>query len=90
MITEENVAHVKNLYENIFKESAENSKEFITFASGNPHPLRVKLDDWLSERQDLEVLYNFNTNTEIHAYMNEVACAYELDCLIMNYIENNG
>jgi|WetSurSiteA1Bulk_404760.scaffolds.fasta_scaffold189052_2 hypothetical protein len=94
MSIEEDLIRIKNLYENIFDESADNSKEFINFANGNPHPLRLKVEDWLtSEREALNDPYHlrsFGLEQKLHQHVGRINSAFELDCLIMNYIENNG
>ena len=40
-----NTGYIKELYEKIFIESVVNSKEFTTFVDGNPHPLRIKIEE---------------------------------------------
>lgn len=73
MLTKEFILTIRILYEKIFKEVAENSKEFITFVQGNPHPLRIKVEDYI-DRLDIR---------------DETHPSYILDELIMEYIENN-
>jgi hypothetical protein len=89
MFTEEQIAHIKKLYSKIFDEDAGDSKEFTIFVNGNPHPLRVKVEIWLSDMDSIEVLYNLDTNTERNIFINKVIAAQELDTFITDYIENN-
>jgi hypothetical protein len=90
MVNEETIDYLRYLYENIFDESVGNSKEFLNFVHGNVHPLRIKVEDWLADRSGLDILYQFNINTEQNALMNKMQSAKELDTFITNYIENNN
>lgn len=90
MFHEQTIEYLRYLYENIFDESVGNSKEFLNFVHGNIHPLRIKIEDWIADRGNIESIYNFNTNTEQSALMNKMQSAKELDTFITNYIENNG
>lgn len=89
MLTAEEILYLKELYANIFEENADNSKEFITFANGIPHPLRIKVENWLIKWHNAEKFYVFNVATEARALTNKVEAAHELDTFITNYIENN-
>ena len=93
MYIEENLALIKNLYENIFGESVDNSKEFLNFANGNPHPLRQKLEDWLLREKDVEEdpynLKHHSSINQLHAHVARINAAFELDYIITNYIEEN-
>jgi hypothetical protein len=73
MINEKIVEDIKQYYEKIFKENADNSIEFITFTQGNPHPLRIKVENYIIELE--------NDNKKRNDLL------YLLDTLIMDYIE---
>ena len=88
MFTAEEILYLKELYASIFGENADNSKEFIIFANGIPHPLRIKVEEWLVKWHNAEKFYVFNTDTEARALTNKVEAAHELDTFITNYIEN--
>lgn len=89
MVTLETLEYIRYLFENIFPENANNSKEFSTFANGNPNLLRVKVENWLAEHSTIDLLYDFNKEQEIHALVNKMSFAYELDFVITKYIEDN-
>ena len=82
-----NTGYIKELYEKIFIESVVNSKEFTTFVDGNPHPLRIKIEEEIVMIND-ELMVTTNTK-----YANRLVVKRnllkELDKLIMEYIENN-
>jgi len=80
--------YLKYLYENIFEESVDNSKEIANFVANNPHPLRIKVEDWLSKNGGLIDLNFSDTQQGINAFVNKILLAYELDLLIMTQIEN--
>lgn len=73
MINEKIVEDIKQYYEKIFKENADNSIEFIIFTQGNPHPLRIKVENYIIELE--------NDNKKRNDLL------YLLDTLIMDYIE---
>lgn len=73
MIKERYINLIKDLYEKIFEEIAVESEEFTTFVKGNPHPLRIKVEDYIESLQIKDGSHP----------------SYILDNLIMNYIENN-
>jgi hypothetical protein len=84
MLNEKELRVARNLYEKIFLEMVEDSKEFRNFAKGNPHPLRMKVEDWI-----------YNIENEFVGKMTKemsrlLACAQELDTFITTYIEENN
>ena len=79
MFTAEELQYLGELYVNIFEENADNSKEFITFANGIPHPLRIKVENWIAD------IKNMPKGQEP---VSKVLDAIELDTFITNYIEN--
>lgn len=89
MLNTEEIQYLKELYAIIFEENADNSKEFITFANGIPHPLRIKVEDWLVSNSNIDKFYNFDRNKERLALMDKMEAARELDLFVTNYIENN-
>jgi hypothetical protein len=80
MFTAEELHYLRELYANIFEENADNSKEFITFANGIPHPLRIKVENWIEGAKKMRERDNL-MRSKIHA-------AIEFDAFITNYIEN--
>jgi hypothetical protein len=73
MLKESYINLIKSLYEKIFNENAIESEEFTIFVEGNPHPLRIKVENYID---------NLNIKDGDHP-------SYVLDNLIMDYIENN-
>lgn len=84
-----NIEYAEKLYEKIFKESVVNSKEFINFANGDPHPLRLKIEillDGLGERFVEDESLSISDRKKLSLEIDE---AYELDRIIMEFIENS-
>jgi len=100
MFNEEYIINIKKLYENIFKNKANNSEEFINFVQGNPHSLRILVDKELTTTNDklLEVIKNISgleTNSAIiltgkkaKKLLRKRDLLKELERIIMEYIEN--
>ena len=82
MFTAEELQYLGELYANIFEENANNSKEFITFANGIPHPLRIKVENWFIGATSLSI------KRVSLSLMDKMEAARELDTFITNYIEN--
>ena len=75
MLSDIEYKNLVRLYEEIFNEKVDNSKEFRIFVEqGNPNPLRVRIEDYI-----YEIERSIKTNP-----------IYELDGIITDYIENNG
>ena len=73
MYTQTEINYYKYLFRNIFGEDSNNSKEFSIFVAGNPHPLRIKLEDYIQQKQQ---------------NINNLDMAVEFETIIMNYIDN--
>ena len=56
MINQNYLARLIKLYEKIFNEDINNSKEFLIFVQGNPHLLRIKVEEALSHNSEDELL----------------------------------
>jgi len=82
-----NIGYIKVLYEKIFIESVVNSKEFTTFVDGNPHPLRIRIEEEIVMIND-ELMIATNIKYA-HKLVVKRNLLKELDKLIMEYIENN-
>jgi len=90
MITEKTLITVSKLYKKIFNESVENSKEFTNFTEGNPHPLRIKVEDMFNQTMDYDILsMSNNPNVDTQPLVNKMDLLMELDTIIMTYIDNN-
>ncbi len=88
MFDKQFINYISNLYENIFDENAENSKELLTFVqNNNPHPLRIKVEEFLEQQIRLFYSQEFNLVADLDWY--RITTIYELDSLITEYIENN-
>ena len=75
--------YLEYLYKNIFKEDANNSKEFSIFVNQkNPHPLRIKLEDYMDNKTEF---INLNPN-----WVEEWDCTVELEGIIMEFIDNQN
>lgn len=84
MISQETTDYVKYLYEIIFHENISISKEFTTFVEGNPHPLRIKVEDKILSRNiDISKIEN-------NTLSNEEFALVELDNFLSYYIERYG
>jgi hypothetical protein len=93
MFTNEKITYYKYLFENIFEELADDSKEFLTFVNDeNPHPLRVKIDDAILSVNDeiLKQCNSANDNVRITEILGKMSLIHELDTVVMTYIENNS
>ena len=68
MINKEILIECKKLYEKIFNESIDNSKEFLTFVQGNPHLLRIKIEEEIAKiNQQLMMSSQYYSKEEISA-----------------------
>jgi uncharacterized membrane protein len=82
------IEYLRRLYQKIFRQNANKSKEFINFVAGKPHLLRSKVEDALIDT-NYELIY-------VHTYQRQRTLARkrdllkELDVFIINYIENNN
>jgi hypothetical protein len=75
----------RQIYKKLFKESAEDSKEFLIFVlEENVHPLRQKVENYIDNKIDEIFLKDKNGSKSILLKQ-----AYILDSLIMNYIDNH-
>jgi len=83
MLEEDNINYIKTLYRKIFDEDANNSKEFSNFVTGNPHPLRIKVENIIYEL-DSDIYFNLKIIDE-----DKRRYAIELDAIISSYIDNN-
>ena len=89
MLNKEKIEYIRELYRNIFNENADNSKEITIFVLGNPHPLRIKVEDWLAH-VDRSMLFDENALQGNKMELTEkLASAHELDAFVTNFIENN-
>jgi hypothetical protein len=92
MLNKPNIEYIQFLYENIFEESVNNSKEFTTFVQNeNPHPLRIKVEE-TAEEINRKLIHQFDNNnegvvTQLSIY--KLTLVIELDTFLTNYIENN-
>jgi hypothetical protein len=90
MFNEPDVKYLKNLYENIFSESIDNSKEFINFVQGDPHSLRIKVEETSKKiEEDIFRLCDHVNGATINPLIHKLSLVTELDTFITNYIENN-
>jgi len=89
MLDKQFIDNLTNLYESIFEESVVDSKEFLIFVRGNdPHPLRIKVEDFIEEQAEL--LYSQPYNSVAGEIVwKKIVVIHELDTLITNYIEEN-
>jgi hypothetical protein len=88
------IEYLRRLYQKIFRQNANKSKEFINFVAGSPHGLRAKIDDTLININDA-ILYLFSENgivdhIELRRLVNKRDLLKELDVFIINYIENDS
>jgi len=93
MFKEETIDYIKYLYRNIFGKDADNSKEFIIFVqNGNPHPLRIQLEEILGKmnKEIIKLCDCVNNNPKITELIDKISFVTELDAIVMNYIEENG
>ena len=91
MFTEETIEYLRTLYKRIFNEDANNSKEFINFVqNGNPHPLRIKVEDIAQELNNniLDQCTYSNNGRVTKPIMSKISLITALDSFITDYIEN--
>jgi hypothetical protein len=92
MISTEITHYLKDLYENIFGESTNNSKEFTTFVKDeNPHPLRIKVEDELANLKEGLVDQDppYFANNFLQPLAVKISYLIELDTFITNYIDSH-
>jgi hypothetical protein len=91
MVDKNFIDNLANLYENIFHESAVESKELLIFAQeGNIHPLRIKVENFKDSNINSPILLNpDSTKQDRLKFINRMLSASELDTLITDYIETN-
>lgn len=78
MLSDAQIERCRQLYEIIFSEDANSSKEFITFVNEiSPHPLRIKVEEYAYTH-----MYDVGNKFQEDSLL-------ELDTLITNYIEDN-
>lgn len=75
----------QDLYEKIFNEKVVDSIEYIIFAQGNPHPLRIKIEDELSILNSKITQWNGWTRENL-ARRDDLK---ELERMLMEFIEEN-
>lgn len=93
MISAEIENYLGDLYRNIFSEDANNSKQFIIFArNGNPHPLRIKVEDALvAMKEELVYAADFaNNEMATSRIVEKISLLVELDTFVTNYIDSYG
>jgi hypothetical protein len=82
----------QNLYEKIFNEKIVDSIEYTIFAQGNPHPLRIKVEDELAKvNEDITWLDKFAVE-QTPPLMKQIIkrnLLKELDRLVMEFIEDH-
>jgi len=94
MFDQNELSLIRELYENIFDENADNSKEFRNFVDGNPSPLRIKVENWMAHT-DRSILMNYSNLNRIEDQNSKInlmckfTSATELDAYITSFIENN-
>jgi len=88
ILNEKDIEIVKNLYKKIFIGNVEESKEFINFVNGNPHPLRILIDEHLGQISD-EMMSCLDI-VEYNKLLKTRDLLKELERFIMEHIENNN
>lgn len=77
----------QNLYEKIFNEKVANSLEYAIFAQGNPHPLRIKIEDELTKFKENALELNRCGYKEVINARKRRDDLKELERILMEFIE---
>lgn len=83
------ITNIQGLYEKIFDKNAINSEEIRIFVTGNPHPLRLLIENFIEEKQNLSINELHHLLATDYPLLIKLELAHELDTLITAYIENN-